>query len=182
MIMREKRKIAVSYQASAVSLHVVCSWFFILLFVLSAAGCEAFVRKFTRKPKKQELSKEDMVLAPEVYKGPCMSKEELYRQYLLFWKSWQDELINSLSEGANHKKQLDCIQEALKYIASMRSLLSEEKQKSIDRYIVELNNLKSAIEKDIYSRNISITRQTAERIKRNVLRDFSYRDVQESLI
>jgi len=68
----------------------------ILLSVLS--GCETMARKFTRKSKKPGQPVQ-MVLAPEEYKGPDMSKEELYRQYFLFWKSWHDELENALIQG-----------------------------------------------------------------------------------
>ncbi|MFA5150687.1 MAG: hypothetical protein WC433_07270, partial [Candidatus Omnitrophota bacterium] len=64
--------------------------FYFLLFTL--CGCEAFVRKFTRKSKKDKVPVE-MVLAPEEWKGPQMTKEEQYRQYFVFWQSWQDELI-----------------------------------------------------------------------------------------
>ena len=79
-------------------------------------GCEAFIRKFTRKPKNKKSDVQEMVLVPEEYKGPQMSKEELYRQYILFWKSWHDELLNSLSSSRSHKKRVSCIDEAIKNI------------------------------------------------------------------
>ena len=40
-------------------------------------GCEAFVRKFTRKPKKEDLPRTEMVLTPEEYKGPQMTKLDI---------------------------------------------------------------------------------------------------------
>src|SRR3989338_3700293 len=86
----------------------------ILLLIFYSLGCEAFIRKFTRKPKKENMPKEEMVLAPEEYKAPEMSKEDLYRQHFLFWRTWQDELIASLNKEGNHKKQIDCINEAVK--------------------------------------------------------------------
>ncbi|MBM3255730.1 MAG: hypothetical protein FJZ08_05460, partial [Candidatus Omnitrophica bacterium] len=61
----------------------------IYLLLVSFLGCEAFVRKFTRKSKKEDLHREEMVLAPQEYQKPKLSKEEEYRQYLLYWKSWQ---------------------------------------------------------------------------------------------
>ncbi|MCM8797573.1 MAG: hypothetical protein NC923_06860, partial [Candidatus Omnitrophica bacterium] len=50
-----------------VSLIVILAIFFL-------AGCEAFVRKFTRK--KQRVEQEMPVITPEEYKGPQMTKEE----------------------------------------------------------------------------------------------------------
>lgn len=151
---------------------VVC---FSLMFTLF--GCEAFVRKFTRKPKKENLPQEEMVLAPEEYKAPQLSKEEQYRQYFLFWRAWSDELITSLSKGANHKKQIDCSEEAIKNLVDIRVLLTDEKQKKIDPYINKFALLKDAITQDIYGNSIDANRQAAEHIKSNFLKDFSYNKI-----
>jgi hypothetical protein len=145
-------------------------------------GCEAFVRKFTRKPKKEDLPQEEMVLAPEEYKGPQMSTEELFRQYFLFWKSWQDEIITSLSGKLSHKRQLSCTEEALKNLNNLKELLNQEMQKKIDIYIGQLGELRTLIAQDVYSNNASFYIQKAERIKRNVLRDFSYQKIKDYLL
>lgn len=145
--------------------------------VCGLCGCEAFVRKFTRKPKKEKLPKEELVIAPEEYKGPVMAKEDLYRQYFLFWKSWHDELITSLAPNTNHKKQIDCIAEAIKNLINLKALLNEEKQKKLNTYIDQLTNLKNSITKDIYGNMTVKNRLAAEHIKRNILRDFSYRKI-----
>jgi hypothetical protein len=155
----------------------------VLLAMLSGlCGCEAFVRKFTRKPKKENIARVEIVVAPEEYRGPRLSKEELYRQYLLYWKSWQDELITSLSGGANHKKQIGCVSEAIKNLLNLRALLNEEKQKKLDIYIGRSNDLKDLITKDSYGSRIAGNRQNAERIKKDILRDFSYNKIKDNLI
>jgi hypothetical protein len=145
-------------------------------------GCEAFVRKFTRKPKNQDLLKEEMVLAPEEYSGPGMTKEELYRHYFLYWKSWQDELITSLYPGGNHKKQIDCVEEALRNLAKIKVLLGAEKTKQVDTYLTQLENLKDLISRDPYFNNTTNNRTKAEQLKRNILRDLSYSKIKDSLI
>lgn len=145
-------------------------------------GCEAFVRKFTRKPKGQDLDKPEMVLAPEEYTGPQMSKEELYRQYFLYWKSWQDELVLSLQPGGNHKKQMDCVNEALKNLVKIKELLVAQKGEQVDTYLTQLEDLKNLIKQDIYSNNTATSRTKAEQLKRNILRDLSYNKVKDSLI
>jgi len=156
---------------------VINSWFLVNLI-----GCEAFVRKFTRKPKKENLPEEVMVLTPEEYKGPEMSKEERCRQYFLFWKSWQDEIITSLSQKASHKRQVGCAEEAIKNLNSLKGLLNEEKQKKLDIYIGQLEELRDIIVEDLYSSNASAYVQKAERIKRNILRDFSYQKIKDYLL
>jgi hypothetical protein len=142
-------------------------------------GCEAFVRKFTRKTKK-DREPEEMVLAPEEYKCK-MSKEELYRQYFLFWKSWQDELINALQQNVSLKKKIDCADEALENLNYLRPFLNEAKQKKLDIYIGQLNDLRNMIASDLYGANSVRFYQRADRLKMNILRDFSFGKVSKDV-
>ena len=151
-----------------------------LCFLLNTLGCEAVARKFTRKKKGEDTSTQEMVLAPEEYKSD-LTAEQQYRQYLLYWKSWQDELIGSLSTGANHKKQIDCANEAIKNLLNLRVFLKEDTQKKLDGYIAQLENLKEAITNDVYGNSISGNRSTAEQIKRSILKLFSYGKIKHSL-
>jgi hypothetical protein len=145
--------------------------------ISTLVGCEAFVRKFTRKSKKDKFSREEMVLVPQEYKKPQLSKEDQYRQYFVYWRSWTDELINYLDKGGNHKKQVDCAEEVIGNLVNIRALLTEEKQNKIDTYIKQFKTLQGAISQDIYGYAVNINRQSAERIKRNFLRDFSYNKI-----
>jgi len=150
-----------------------------LVFLL---GCEAFVRKFTRKPQKEDLPRQELVLVPQEYSGPQMTKEELYRHYFLYWKSWHGELIVSLYPQGNHKKQMECINEAIKNLTKTKGLLSAERNKEVDAYLLQLENLKDLISRDVYGNNTVNTRAKAEQLKRNILRDLSYSEIKESLI
>jgi len=149
--------------------------------IFSLMGCDAFVRKFTRKPKKVNLPVEEMVIAPQEYIGPQMSREELYRQHFLFWKSWQDELIVSLRDGKNQKKQMDCVEQAIMNLENLKLLIKQQAQEKLDSYINQEKELKESIDRDIFSNNITNNISTAERIKRNILRDFSYKKISEDI-
>ncbi|MDD2927377.1 MAG: hypothetical protein PHE30_00810 [Candidatus Omnitrophica bacterium] len=153
--------------------------FYFLLFTL--CGCEAFVRKFTRKSKKDKAPVE-MVLAPEEWKGPQMTKEEQYRQYFVFWQSWQDELINALTQNAPQKKKLDCAQQAMKNLVGLRSLLNESKQKQLDIYLKQLVDLQNDIKSDIYGNANNFYRQNSEKLKMNISQRFSYNDVKNDIL
>ncbi|MFA5177242.1 MAG: hypothetical protein WC440_03720 [Candidatus Omnitrophota bacterium] len=159
-------------------------WFllFTLYFLLfTLCGCEAFVRKFTRKSKKDKGPVE-MVLEPEEWKGPKMTKEERYRQYFVFWQSWQDELINALTQNAPQKKKLDCVQQAFKNLVGMRSLLNESKQKQLDVYLKLTAELRDDIKSDIYGTANNFYRQNSEKLKMNISRYFTYSDVRNDII
>jgi hypothetical protein len=149
--------------------------------ILELAGCDAFVRKFTKKPTKENMSEEEMVLAPEEYKGPNMSKEELYRQYFLFWKSWSDELMEALIQGKSQKKQLDCAQEAIKNLESLKAILNLDTQKKLDIYIGRLNDLKNAISQDLYGNNSLNNAHDAERLRIDISQKFSYDKIKNNL-
>lgn len=159
-----------------------CQVFILLLiFLVNLTGCEAFVRKFTRKSKKDKAP-EEMVLVPEEWTGPKMSKEEIYRRYYNFWQSWQEELINVLTQKASLKKRVDCAQQSIKNLSGMRSMLNVTKQKQLDVYLSLMNDLLISIKADIYGTANSSNRQKAERVKRNIMQSFSYPDIKGDLI
>jgi len=154
--------------------------FSVLCLLFSTLGCEAFVRKFTRKSKQEKP--EEMVLAPEEWKGPKMTKEEQYRQYFIFWQSWHDELINAFAGNASQKKKLDCATQAIKNLIGMRGLLNEDRQKQLDVYLRQFNDLKDEIKSDIYGSFRDAYRLSAENIRRNIRQRFSYNDIKNDLL
>ncbi len=161
--------------------RIFFSLFSVICFLFSVLGCESFVRKFVRKPKKEVISREEMVLAPVEYKAPAADKEGLYRQYFLYWKSWQEELINSLSPGMNCRKQLDCAIQAIKNLEQIKVMFNEESQRQLSVYIEQINELKVSIEKDAYDIIIDLHRKAAERIKSDIIRKFSYNKIKDYL-
>ncbi len=155
--------------------------FSVFCFLFSVIGCEAFVRKFRRKPKKKRIPAEEMVLIPEEYPSLFASKKEEYRQYFLFWKSWQDEFINSLLYAKSHKKQMTCLDEAIKNLIQFRGLILAKKQKNLDEYIKAMKNIRQQLSKDTYTTRATHYRNEAEKIKRNVLRHYCYPKVKDYL-
>lgn len=148
--------------------------------LLDLVGCESFVRKFTRKSKKSDQAVE-MVLVPQEYKGPNLTKEELYRQYFLYWKSWQDELINALTQKANLKKKVDCAQQALKHLVNMKMLLVPQARKNFDQQIARSNDLLSSMQSDIYGSNDARNARAANLNKANIEKDFIYPKIKNYL-
>jgi len=149
--------------------------------VFSLCGCDAFVRKFTRKAKKDNLPKEEMVLAPEEYK-PTQDKEELYRQYFLFWKSWVDELSTALAHNTSHKRQVSCAEEAIKSLLNLKTLLNEEAQKKLDIYINGMKEIEASVSADLYGNYNNSVIRSVEQSRRNILRDFSYQKAKGLLL
>jgi len=147
----------------------------LLIITCALAGCDAFVRKFTRKPKDGSIKPIEQVLEPQEYIPPAAIEQ--YSQNLLYWQSWQDELINAFIYKSSQKKQLACAKEALKNLNNMRALLPAAKQKKLDVYIRDMENLNNDIERNAYSQNADNDARQAERLKRSILRDFSLKKV-----
>lgn len=155
----------------------------IFAFCILSSGCQTFARKFVRKPKAEEKKEEELVLIPEEYQVDNLSNEQLYCQYYLYWKSWQDELIDSLSSpGQNRKKQLDCLKEAVRNLTNLKGLLEPQKQKLLDNYINEMNILWEDIIKDRYENFIVNNFKKAERLKRDIQQDFSFVKIKDYLL
>lgn len=150
------------------------------LLLATLVGCEAFVRKFTLKPKKSTI-KEQPILIPEEYPVSRVSTETRYRQYFLFWKSWHEELIAELSSFGSYKRRKSCLEEAIKNLEKIKTFLFEEKQKDLDVYLEKLRQLESAITKDTHGIRLATHKRKAESLKRNILRDFSYPAVKNHL-
>ena len=172
----------IEYRKRSIKLKNVLYLFFVVSLLSSLVGCEAFVRKFTRKPKTGDMRREEMVLVPQEYKGPQMSKEELYRKYFMYWQAWQGELINAMAAGGNYKKRVDSLDEAIKNLGQLKGLLNTDKQKQLDVYLQRMYDLRKRISDDIYSVHREQNRFLAERLTRDIQRYFSYSDIKNNLI
>lgn len=147
--------------------------------VFNLVGCESFVRKFTRK-KNREVQ-EEMVLAPEPYKNTA-TKEEQYRQSFIYWKAEHEELISALLENKPAKKRISSAQESIKHLENMKVLLNDAKQKQLDGYVMRMKDLLNNIKSDSYGGNNNLYRMKAENIRRDILRDFTYDKINNSLL
>lgn len=142
-------------------------------------GCEAMHKKFVRKSK-AEPKQQEPLLMPEEY-NPEFNKDVLYKDYLIYWRSWHDELIASLEANLSHKKQIDCAKQAIENLEKLRGLLNEEKRKVLDVYLKELKALKDDIEKGTSGANLSIIKHKLTINRRNILHDFMYSKVKNDL-
>jgi hypothetical protein len=153
-----------------------------LALIFQLSGCESLGRKFVRKPNPDSLKKEEVVFAPEEYKGEGVSNADLYRQYFLYWRTWQDELIDSLDSNGNRKRQIDTLNEGLKNLDNIKALIKPEAAAKLETYIKDLLGLREAIIKDDYANRVAENRRQAERIKRGILNDFSFGKIKDSIL
>jgi hypothetical protein len=154
----------------------------VLFLVFQLSGCESVARKFVRKPAPEEMKKEEVVFAPQEYKGEGVPNIDLYRQYFLYWRTWQDELIDSLESNGNRKRQIDSLDEGLKNLGNIKLLIKPEAVTRLEVQIKRLLELRAAVIKDNYANRVTDNRRQAERIRRDILKDFSFGKIKDSIL
>jgi hypothetical protein len=147
----------------------------ILIFTINIVGCDAFARKFTRKKKQQESL--EPVLVPEEKSGLFFDNDTKYKNYFVYWRSWHDELMQTMYEHSLKRKKY-CINQAISNLELMSDLLTAEKKKELGGYIAEMKKIQGDIETDVtLEENIII--QRLKDIRLNINTRLDYRRVRD---
>ncbi len=148
---------------------------FYFLLSTSLCGCASFKKKFVRKPKDIEKPTPIMHTKDYTQEYPNIL---LYKKHYLFWRYWQEELINSL--GSNRKKEFRCARSALDELKTLGNYLIPEGKESLAPYIAELESItKQILSKRLIGSQVSKLKRELEKHKRNVQRSFFYKDVEK---
>ncbi len=156
-----------------ISLYILYFTLYILL-----AGCEAFTRKFTRKPKRPKIT-EEPVLVFEVYPESTYSIHDMYKDYYFIFRSWLDELINHLEPAANQKKRAECVREAKANLLKMQSVLKEEKQKELEPYIQKIEDIENQIRGFLSQDKFYNLKNQCISLKTKISKSFSYSKIKD---
>lgn len=158
---------------------LILSSIFCLLF--TSLGCEAFRKKFVRKPKKEK----EVKIVVETYEYESQySPQTSYKKYFSFWRGWQDELINSLDiQHVNRKKLTVASEKIVANLDQMHQLLLPEKQKELEGYIAEQKEIAMQLQQPSLSRTqILEIKSSLERNKKQIQKEFNYKKIQQYLV
>ena len=112
-----------------------------------------------------------------------MSNEDMYRNYYTFWRGWHQELVEVLSEGQNHKKQVECVTEIVNNLNKMKALLVPAAQEGLQGQIQKLVPIKDEI---IAGRsnatNFYTMKMQLESIQTKVTKDYAAKKVKNYII
>jgi len=148
---------------------------FALVLLVSFTGCAALQRKFTRKKKKEEGRIVPVITTYDYSKD--LRVEELYKKRFLFWKTWHSELIDRMDAG--HKKRNACFDNTLENMIEMRKYLASPKAEELDPYIKKMTDIDKDIKEDRLTKSEKYNiRQSLEKIKRQINKNFSFSDVE----
>ncbi|MCX7927993.1 MAG: hypothetical protein N2606_07710 [Candidatus Omnitrophica bacterium] len=156
--------------------------FTLISYLWTFCGCQSVAKKFVRKPK-VEKKPETIIIAPEEYPLPQLDNHTLYQQYFVLWRSWHDELIDSLEKNGNRKRQQEAAKQAILNLENMLSLLKDDQLCSqLEQLISEFKSLQEKIIADKYLENISQHRNHTEKLRRKISHYFSYNKVKKFIL
>ncbi len=150
---------------------------FILLLCISFTGCAGLQRKFARKKKKEE--RPSPVITTYDYSKE-LRVDELYKKHLLFWQSWQTELLGRLD--ATYKKRASCYDYTVASLMEMKKYLASPKAEELDEFIKNIKSIDPVIKKKRLSKGEkNRIKSLLEKTKRQIDKRFSYSDVKDYL-
>jgi hypothetical protein len=155
--------------------------FSVLCFVFCVCGCEAFRKKFVRKPKKEKEIK--VIVRTQEYEYPY-SVVVAYKNYYLYWRAAHEELYQLLSsQDDNRKKRIFTAKRIVENLLQMQQLLLPEKRSKIDDYIAELNRIVQQLDRYKLTRLQKLRiKSTLDKQRRQIQKELHYRHIQDYLI
>lgn len=154
---------------------------YFLLFATVLCGCEAFRKKFVRKPKEEKEVR--VVTQIKEYKA-LYSPEVGYKQYYLFWRTSHEELVSSLeAQNGNRKKTLYFAKQTAEHLQEMRDLLLPEKQKELELFISKQGDIARRLDRRSLNRAQKLgIKSILKRQKKQIERAFAFKHIQEYLV
>lgn len=151
--------------------------YFLLLTTLF--GCEAFRKKFVRKPKEKEVK-----IVVETYEYEAESAEKTYKRFFLFWRAAHEEMINSLStQDSNRKKLVFAAEKIIENLQQMRQLLMPQMQARLDTFISEQKDIARQLNRfKLQHAQLIRIKSMLEKQRRQIQKEFNYKHIQEYLV
>jgi hypothetical protein len=155
--------------------------FFVLCSLFSVCGCEAFRKKFVRKPKKEKEIK--VIVRTQEYEYPY-TVVVAYKNYYLYWRTAHEQLYQLLSsQDDNRKKRIFTAKRVVDNLLQMQQLLLPEKRSKIEGYIAELNKIVQQLARYKLTRLQKLRiRNTLDRQRKQIQKELHYRNIQDYLI
>ena len=102
----------------------------------------------------------------------------MYHQYWLFVRGWLDELLMSIEDNKNAKRQKKAIDEALMNLEQIIYFYNEEGKKAIEPLHAEIISIREEVHDPYFTSSInhSIIKRRIAKAKRQFERDFTYDD------
>ena len=157
---------------------------FFLVLSFSLSGCEPLRKKFIRKKKKEkeETAETIPILEPVDYPEKIHTVDDLYLDHYSLWQTWQKELLISLEESRNSKRQLNNIDQAMLQLGEMQKLLLPESQEPLKNIIEKLRAVREELSTPVPLHNTVEMKLELHSLEREIRENFKPRQVQAHLI
>jgi len=145
-----------------------------LLVILDFTGCHALRKKFVRKRRKDKPPP----LYLELKDYPQAPTKDMYDQYCLYVRGWLDELMHTIEEKSNAKRQKKSIDEAVMNFEQIMYFYNEEGKKAAEPLHSKLLSLREEVHAPYFALSASSSSviRRISRLKRDFEKNFSYED------
>lgn len=109
-----------------------------LILLVSFSGCAELQKKLIRK--KQPKPVRPLINVEEVQRPYA----ELYREHLLYWKTWHSEILKDFN--GNPKRLKRDLQEARRHLGLLEKYLQPEQAKTVRSYVGEFDQMTDQID------------------------------------
>ena len=149
----------------------------ILITAGTLTGCSQLRDKFVRKSKDEPT----MQRYYSVREYDVRPNLDLYTKRYIFWKSWNRELLNVLSDS-NQKKKIVAAEQSVSNLMDMQAMLVDEKYEGLKVQTDEMIDIETIVKKEgVTPANEVRLRKRIERVGKAVRSNYSYNDMREYL-
>lgn len=150
------------------------------LLLTVGTGCDAFQRKFTRKPK--HSAPPSPIISFQDYTR-TMTPLDRYRKHYMMFDYWDTTLIESLqSRSPNPKRFKRASTESLAELKIMSDLIGQELATRLLPLVEARAQLDRQLQQDAFNAaQAQVTIRTLEAQTRQIRREFFWRDVEDHL-
>jgi len=146
-----------------------------IVITIALSGCYSLRKKFVRKKK----SKEPQPVYVDFKEYPKETPQDLYDNYYLFAGAWMDEIVNSLSDSYNYKRQRHAFSEVMHNLDGINSIFTEEGKTELKPIYDEMASLSKKVSPNMTDIDKSFILRRVEIVRLRFSRNFKHSKVSQ---
>ena len=166
----------------AVSFHFGLGLLLLAITVLSIVVCGCASSQFDQLKRKLIRQKKEKIKPVQFLEEPVRRKNrEYYEEHILYFKTWNDTLIEFL--GKNRKREVQSAREAERHLSQLPKYLEPEYADKLQAIVLDYETLVAPLKmKSLPTSRNSIVAQELNRLQLRVHRNFSFKEVKDHLL
>jgi len=149
--------------------------------LVSSVGCEPLRKKFTRKKKDREQTRDIPVLEPIDYPEKIEQPLDILKQSYSMWLLWYGQWTTDMAETSTDKRLIYDLNQLVTLVDELQPVFAETRQALLQDYSRRLAKVRGEFDKPAALRNASYMRSDMRRIDKDFRANFKPEIAQEFL-